>query len=170
MDRTCPNCRTLVTEGASACPACGHALAQTKRKLPIWLWVVIGIGCCCPLGILVMGLVVSVFLPRVHDQLLGAQRAKTRADVEQIVSALNEYAIRNGGEYPETLEALVAPDGNGMTFLNAPAIPRDPWKQPYEYEPPAPGSGETDPHVWSNGPDGLPDGEDDVDSRTMNDD
>ena len=31
--------------------------------------------------------------------------------------ALDEYAVNNGGHYPDSLEVLVTPDENGATYL-----------------------------------------------------
>ncbi|MBK7875098.1 MAG: type II secretion system protein GspG [Planctomycetes bacterium] len=94
---------------------------------------------------------------------------KARADIASIVCALNEFAIDHDGRYPDSLVLLVTPDADGKRYLTCKAVPRDPWKNEYHYEPPSAGSSELLPHVWSYGKDGGPDGDDDIDSRTMND-
>ena len=76
---------------------------------------------------------------------------------QSIDSALKEYVITNGGQWPDTLEVLVTPDENGYTYLDRRTIPLDPWKNEYMYEPPA--SGEPRGRVYSYGKDGQPGGE-----------
>lgn len=169
MDRNCSNCQASLPEGATTCPSCGHAVV-VKKKVPLWLWIVLGFGCGCPIAIVLIGLLATLIVPNVLERYASTSRDKARSGISSLVNALNEYAIRNRGEYPESLEALVTPDANGYTYLNAKQVPLDPWKHPYQYEAPVPDSGEHEPRVWSNGRDGLCGGQDDIDSRTMNND
>jgi general secretion pathway protein G len=118
--------------------------------------------------IVIIGLLATLVIPNVMEKFRTAGVEKAKTDIASLVNALNEYAIRNAGKYPESLEALVTPDQSGYRYLQATRVPRDPWKQEYLYEPPQPGSGMPDPRVWSNGKDGQPGGDDDIDSRTMN--
>lgn len=168
MDRTCSNCRATVPEGSTACPSCGEAFVA-KKRVPVWVWIVVGVGCGCPLAIVAIGIVATLVVPNVLDRYRTSSRAKATVDITGILNALNEYAIRNGGEYPESLDMLVVPDSSGYTYLNTTRVPRDPWKHEYRYEPPLLGAEDREPHVWSNGRDGMPGGDDDIDSRTMND-
>ncbi|MBI5363714.1 MAG: type II secretion system protein GspG [Planctomycetes bacterium] len=172
----CPACQAAVPSDAAACPRCGAALATSeaaqpaKKRFPTWAWVVLGVGCGCPSAIVVLGLLATLIIPNLlpkFDQ-DGVSARTARMDITSIVNALNEYAIRNMGRYPDSLEVLVIPDENGYRFLTSKRVPRDPWKQEYHYEPPTPDSSDPDPHVWSNGTDGVPGGGDDIDSRTMN--
>lgn len=117
--------------------------------------------------IVIIGLLATLVIPNVMEKFRTAGISKAKTDITSIINALNEYAIRNAGKYPESLEALVTPDQNGYRFLQGTKVPKDPWKQDYNYEPPPPGT--QDPHVWSYGKDGQPGGDDDVDSLTMND-
>jgi general secretion pathway protein G len=117
--------------------------------------------------IVIIGLLATLVVPNVLQKFFTAAQEKAKADITAIVSALNEYAIRNNGKYPESLEALVTPDPNGYRYLQAQKVPKDPWKQEYLYEPPTPGSGQPDPRVYSYGKDGQPGGDDDIDSRIM---
>lgn len=119
--------------------------------------------------IVIIGLLATLVVPNVMEKFRTAGVEKAKTDITALVNALNEYAIRNAGKYPDSLEALVTPDQGGYRYLQAQKVPKDPWKQEYQYEPPQPGSGNPDPRVWSNGKDGAPGGEDDIDSRTMND-
>jgi Type II secretion system (T2SS), protein G len=70
-------------------------------------------------------------------------------------------------KHPDSLEMLVVPDENGHRLLQRERVLKDPWKQACHDRPPSPDRNERDPHVWSNGRDGMPGGDDDVDGRTM---
>jgi len=118
--------------------------------------------------IVILGLLATLVVPNVLGHYLEAARAKARADIAQLNTALNDYAIRNAGQYPDTLEALVMPDENGHAYLEARVLPLDPWKHAYVYEPPAPGSGEPRAHLVSWAQDGQPGGSDDLDNWGTN--
>lgn len=111
-------------------------------------------------------LLVALLWPR---RIVCSVSPKARADIAQILLALEEYTVDHEGRYPDSLELLVTPDADGKRYLTCKAAPRDPWKNEYHYEPPSAGSSELLPHVWSYGKDGQPGGDDDIDSRTMND-
>ena len=85
-----------------------------------------------------------------------AQRGIARAEMAQIRTALDQYAIENGARYPDSLEALVTPDERGYRYLSSTTVPHDPWQNPYQYVPPAPG--QYDPVLFSLGADGVPGG------------
>jgi general secretion pathway protein G len=120
--------------------------------------------------IVILGLLATLVVPNVLGNLARAQRAKATADISAISSALDQYAINNAGKYPESLDALVAPDVYGHSFLNRSTVPLDPWKNPYGYEPPVPGRPR--PRVFSMGKDGQPGGDgdnQDIDSEWVRD-
>jgi len=52
------------------------------------------------------------------------KHAKISADVQTLATALNSYKTRNG-TYPSTAE--------GLTALELPQLPLDPWMNPYVY-------------------------------------
>jgi len=115
--------------------------------------------------IVIIGLLATLVVPNVLQRFAFASRKKAEADILAIDSSLKEYAIANGGKYPDSLEALVTADVNGHTFLDQPHIPKDPWGNEYMYEPPGPG--QPLPRVMSYGKDGQPGGEgDDADMDT----
>ncbi len=66
-----------------------------------------------------------------------AEYGVVEADLEMLYAALEMYAMSNGGAYPETLQALQAPDANGQTFLSVDWDLLDPWGETYYYIPPA---------------------------------
>jgi general secretion pathway protein G len=119
--------------------------------------------------IVIIGLLATLVVPNVMQKLFQANRTKASVDISTIVGALKEYAINNGGKFPDSLEPLVTPDSNGNSYLDSARIPSDPWHHDYMYDPPGPGRPQ--PRVYSYGRDGQPggDGEDtDIDNLTIN--
>jgi general secretion pathway protein G len=109
--------------------------------------------------IVIIGLLATLVVPNVLSKFAFASKEKAKVDITAIVSALKEYAIRNGGKYPDSLEVLVTPDVNGNAYLDAKSVPKDPWGHEYLYEPPGPG--QPNPIVRSYGKDGQPGGDGD---------
>ncbi|MFM7280879.1 MAG: type II secretion system major pseudopilin GspG [Planctomycetia bacterium] len=111
--------------------------------------------------IVIIGLLGTLVVPNVLKRFSQASRTKAKADITEMMSALDEFAINNAGKYPDSLEVLVTPDENGHTYLKGPAgkLPKDPWKNEYVYEPPQ--SGQPVPRILSYGKDGQPGGEGD---------
>jgi len=109
--------------------------------------------------IVIIGLLATLVVPNVVQKLFIANKAKAKADIVAIADAVNQYAIQNGGRYPESLEVLVTEDPNGMTYLDRDTVPVDPWGNEYHFEP-AP-SGSQKFRVISYGKDGIPGGEGD---------
>lgn len=114
--------------------------------------------------IVIIGLLATLVVPNVIGRFVEASRGKARGDIAQLSSALNEYVIRHAGQYPDSLEKLVAPDENGYSYIEARVVPLDPWKNAYVYEAPTPGSGEPRAHLVSWGQDGQPGNADDLDN------
>lgn len=135
---------------------------KTKLTLAI-------VGCSFGLA-LALFLGPTLALPLILDRLGVAQREKAKLDVQALVRLLDKYAAHNGGVYPESLEALLAPDPAGEVLLEVQALPRDPWKSPYVYFAP---TGDRPRRVVSYGKDGKPGGEGadaDIDSATLGED
>jgi general secretion pathway protein G len=86
----------------------------------------------------------------------GAKQGKAKADIRAIDSASKDYAIQHGGNYPESLEALVTEDANGHAYLEGKKVPRDPWGREYKYD--APTKEHPEPRVYTYGRDGKPGG------------
>lgn len=108
--------------------------------------------------IVIIGLLATLVVPKVVSRLFVAQTGKAKADIVTIAGALEQYAIDNGGVYPDSLESLVTADENGISYLNMERIPVDPWNNEYRYEPP---SGGQPAIVGTYGKDGVPGGEGD---------
>jgi len=116
--------------------------------------------------IVIIGLLATLVVPNVLQKFAFASRKKAEADLVAIKSALTEFAVANGGKFPDSLEVLVTPDVNGHTYLEGTKIPKDPWGREYMYEPPAPG--QPQPRVYSYGKDGQLGGEgDDADMDNL---
>lgn len=130
-----------------------------QRKKHVWIWVVVGSGVLLSGGLVIIGLLATLVVPNVLSKFAFATREKAKVDIAAIESAIKEYSIRNGGKYPDSLEALVTLDVNGHAYLAQRRLPRDPWGHEYIYEPPGPG--QPQPIVRSYGKDGQPGGEGD---------
>jgi general secretion pathway protein G len=110
--------------------------------------------------IVIIGLLATLVVPNVVRKLFVANVVKAKADIVSIAGALDQYAIENGGRYPDSLEALVTPDANGHAFLDTEVVPKDPWGNQYVYEPGA--SGQSHKYrVLSYGKDGVAGGDGD---------
>ena len=109
--------------------------------------------------IVIIGLLATLVVPNVLQKFAMASASKAKVDITAIENALTEYAIANGGKFPDSLEALVTPDVNGHTYLKGTRVPKDPWGNEYLYD--SPGPGQPLPKVYSYGKDGQPGGEGD---------
>lgn len=107
--------------------------------------------------IVIIGLLSALIIPNILAKHFRAQVTTASADVNTLSSALDEFAINNANQYPDSMEILVMPDTNGMTYLKQRKLPLDPWRNPYVYE--APHTGQPRPRVISYGKDGAPGGE-----------
>ena len=130
--------------------------------------------------LIVLGIMVFL-LAMVGPRLLGSkQKADIQAAKTQIglfEQSLESYVL-DMNAFPETeagLKALIEkPEGTEAAegdkkkdkwagpYLKKESIPKDPWGNEYRYEfPPSHGKGK-DPEIWSYGPDGQDNTEDDV--------
>lgn len=123
---------------------------QGRRLWPRWMVLLVGALVCLGPCAFLTGTLLTTFTP-------PSIRKKAKHDIVAIASAVDQYAIENDGKYPESLEVLIRPDENGISYVDWPKVPRDPWNQEYQYEPPRPG---TDHYrVFTLGSDGVPGGE-----------
>jgi general secretion pathway protein G len=108
--------------------------------------------------VVILGLLATLVVRNVVPALFEAKHKIAKTEIMNIASAVQSYQIKNG-RLPESLEPLVTPDDNGVTFLeNMTSIPNDPWGFPYHYEADPNGMTFT---VGSLGRDGEPGGEGD---------
>jgi general secretion pathway protein G len=109
--------------------------------------------------IIILGLVVSIVGPRLWGRVGQSKTAAAQAQIELLGAALDQYRL-DVGAYPRELEALVRNPGVANwsgPYLKKPAIPKDPWGNPYLYRC-CPGT-HGDYDLWSHGADGAPGGE-----------
>jgi general secretion pathway protein G len=81
-----------------------------------------------------------------------------KADLQALDTTLGTFAMKNGGDYPDSLDRLVEEDGNGKRYLAQTVVPKDPWGNVYGYNPP---DGNSDFELICYGKDGVPGGEGD---------
>ena len=108
--------------------------------------------------IVILGLLATVVAPNVIGYLAQGKWTKVKADIKALDEAVNSYAARNMGKFPDSLQALVNPDEYGHAYLKRKTIPKDPWGFEYRYEPPMSGS---EYRIFTYGADGIPGGEKD---------
>lgn len=117
------------------------------------------------LVVAILGLLVSVAMPRLSGRTHEARVQAARLQIENIGAALDAFEFDNG-RYPSTHEALEslrrAPAGlaNWRGPYLRKDVPLDPWKQPYMYV--FPGSHTADFDLSSLGRDGRNGTDDDV--------
>lgn len=92
------------------------------------------------------------------------QEAKIRAakgDISSLGMAIDLYVLNNDDQYPDSLGALVRADATGRVYVKEEDMLNDPWGNPYNYRP-ATSAKKGDYQIYSSGPDGVADNEDDV--------
>ena len=114
--------------------------------------------------VVILAILAAVVVPQVMQHPGEARIARSRADIQAVVTALNTYKLDNFN-YPSTeqgLEALVARPAGSPEAANwrkggyLDRVPKDPWGRPYLYL--APGAhGEID--VYTLGADGKSGGD-----------
>ena len=121
----------------------------------------------------ILVLLAGMVLPKVLGSSKKANIQAAEVQIRGLKAALDRYAL-DTNVYPTTeqgLQALVAqPEGSEESairgwdgsYLDSDELPKDPWGNAYQYEsPPTHGTGDT-PDIWSFGPDGQDQTEDDV--------
>ena len=115
--------------------------------------------------VVIIGILSAILAPTVIEKIDRARIEAARTDLRTIEMALKYYRMDNHA-YPDTsmgLEALVVeppgslPNWNPDGYLDARAIPKDPWGHAYVYESPGPDGLKF--RVMSLGADGRPGGE-----------
>ena len=89
--------------------------------------------------IIILGLLAGLVGPRLFGRVGQSKQAAARAQIELLGAGLDQYRL-DVGSYPtaaQGLEALVRnsaiPNWNGP-YMKKPAIPKDPWGNPYYYK------------------------------------
>jgi general secretion pathway protein G len=127
----------------------------------------------------ILVLLVSLVGPRLLGSKQKADVNSVKTQIAMFQAALERYAI-DMNRFPNTeegLQALVSDpheseaDAEGGSswdgpYLKQKSIPKDPWNNSYSYEYPPTRSQDELPEIWSLGPDGQEDTEDDIVSWT----
>ncbi len=114
--------------------------------------------------ILILAILAALIIPRIAQRTDDARNAKALTDIQTMKSQLATFRL-DVGRYPTTeegLESLTLPEGEiqgARTYLDN--LPVDPWNNPYIYSWPG-AAGDDSYFIFSGGPDGQPDTEDDV--------
>ncbi|MBI5434456.1 MAG: type II secretion system major pseudopilin GspG [Planctomycetes bacterium] len=115
--------------------------------------------------IVILGLLATLVVPNVVGYLFKANTEIVKVDISSLVDAIKQFQINNGGKLPDSLDQLIEPDPNGHRYLDTKSLPRDPWKNEYQYE-----TNGSEYRIYSYGKDGMPGGEGedaDIDSDTI---
>jgi len=121
------------------------------------------------LAILVM--LVGMVVPKILGTQKKADINAAKTQIGMLKACLERYAL-DCKTYPSTeqgLQALLEKPADmdesvawGGPYVSSEELPKDPWGHEYGYEyPPTRGTGDT-PDIWSRGPDGEDDNEDDI--------
>ena len=119
----------------------------------------------------ILGLIVGLVGPQIMKHLGTAKSDTARLQIEDLGSALDMLYLEIG-RYPTTdegLEALIQNpadlDNWNGPYLKKKKIPKDPWGNEFEMRPGERGWRDYEVRSW--GPDGKPDTDDDIGSRTI---
>lgn len=104
--------------------------------------------------IVILGLLATLVVPNVVGYLFKASAEIAKTDIVSLENAIKQYQINNGGKIPDSLNVLIEPDANGNRYLDQKTLPKDPWKNEYQYE-----TNGSEYRIFSYGKDGMPGGE-----------
>ena len=119
----------------------------------------------------ILVLLVSLVGPRLLGSKKKADINATKTQIGLFQSALERYAI-DTNRFPSTEDSLLALVENTSEetkssswdgpYLKKTKLPKDPWGNGYLYEYPSTHSKSDEPDIWSAGPDGEENTEDDI--------
>ena len=119
--------------------------------------------------VVIIGILVALVAPRLTGKAAQAKKAAAKSDIRALEGALAQYEM-DMGAFPEQSTGLKGlmekpsddeEDSWNGPYLRKSALPKDPWKQDYQYR--FPGERNTkDFDLWSNGPDKQSGTEDDI--------
>lgn len=122
----------------------------------------------------ILVLLAALVAPRILGSKKKADLSAAKTQIGLLKASLERYAL-DMNDFPSTEQGLSAlieePDDElgestntkwGGSYLASDALPKDPWGNDFQYEyPPTRGKGDY-PDIWSYGPDGEDDTEDDI--------
>jgi len=86
-------------------------------------------------GVFILGLVVTLVVPRIMGQTVKDKRTRADSDIADIAQALHSYKTGNGS-YPSSadgLQALTQPSRAHSSDGYLSSVPVDPWGHEYAY-------------------------------------
>lgn len=105
----------------------------------------------------IIAVLAGILAPRLSGSRAKADKTKAIAEITSMKTALQAFNV-DMGQFPAKLDDLIVKpnveaghEWNGP-YLDAKAVPMDPWGRPYFYQ--TPGSDGADFDLYSNGPDG----------------
>lgn len=119
------------------------------------------------LVVIIIGILAAVVVPRLVGSKDEAEISAATASLRVLREAIEMYRLDNG-DYPVDLTALVvkptpAPK-KWRIYLQAKAVPKDPWGNEFQYAPPAAGTTDELFKLICLGRDGQEGTEDDIDA------
>jgi general secretion pathway protein G len=129
----------------------------------------------------ILVLLMSMVGPRILGSRKKADISAAKTQIGMLTSSLESYAV-DMKEFPSTEQGLKAlvdqPTDKGKDketkwdgpYISKAPIPKDPWGHEYQYQFPPKHGKDKSPDVWSLGPDGEDNTEDDIVSWSKEDD
>lgn len=121
----------------------------------------------------IIGVMMAITVPMLLGRQKQAYIDATKASIGGLENALKLYAADHDGEFPPSsagLEVLLISPGNDSKwkgpYLEKAKLPADAWGQPLQYQYPGQHQ-QTQPDIWSFGPDKQPSTEDDINNWTI---
>jgi len=110
----------------------------------------------------IIGILAAMVVPVFGGRISESKMRAAKGDIAAYQSAIQLYALDNDDTYPKSLKDLANP-GAGRVYVKE--VNKDPWGNDYLY---VPGTDAKIANfkVYSAGPDGIPDNDDDVTSQT----
>lgn len=80
-------------------------------------------------------------------------KTKAKADVKSLTQAVIIFKTQHGGQWPQTLDALLVKDENGYgPYIKSREDLLDPWNRPYNYDSSGTNNGGMQPDIWCDMP------------------
>lgn len=110
----------------------------------------------------IIGILAAMVVPVFGGRVKEAKVRRAKGDIAMYTNAIQLYALDHNDEFPKALGDLANP-GSGRVYVKE--LNKDPWENDYLY---VPGTDAklSDFKVYSAGPDGIPDNDDDVTSQS----